>query len=174
MSGREYGLLGDELAAQLAAFAPSYDGYCRYWPSRVTLVDGAERDFVVVAQADEYFTPWGKWPEDDPGKRSVVIEEVAAIRESSRRLPARLAEKLYARGESGMGYYVFTVILRDGRALPFVTGGVVDFPALPKDVEGTEVVDVLPGVGRDQFRGGGPYPDESTEDYSWCLFRRRS
>ena len=164
---RDYGLLGDGLAAQLAAFDPSYDGYCHYWPSRVTLLDGAERDFVVFAEADEYFRPWGIWPEDDPGKRSVAIEEVAAIQESSKRLPARLAEKLYARGESGMGYYAFTAILRDGRELPFVTGGVVDFPALPQDVGGADVVDVLRGVG-------GVYPAESSEDYSWCLFRRRS
>jgi hypothetical protein len=168
---RSYPSLSDVLKRQLAAFEPSRGVLdISYWPSHVELIDGTERDHVVLVRATEYIRVWGVWPENDPGKRSIPIESISAIRESRRRLPPAAANKLYAAGESGMGYVVFTVVLRDGRHLPFVTGGLVDFPALPEDVSSDDVVDVLPDVGREQFRERVPSEEASAVNYAWCLF----
>jgi hypothetical protein len=38
------------------------------------------------------------------------MENVAEVRDSPRRLPARFANELYQHGESGMGYTIFTVV----------------------------------------------------------------
>src|SRR5215218_6564247 len=95
---------------------------------------GAVRDFVYVVDAERYIPAWGIWPEDDPAKDSVPVSDVQGIEESPYRLPAELANKLYDAGESGMGYAAFTLVLRDGRRLPYVTGNAVNFPALPAGV----------------------------------------
>jgi hypothetical protein len=170
MTDRRYPPLSTDLQAQLAAFAPSRAGGLDYWPSRVVLVDRTEQDRVVIAAAPPYIKWWGVWPEDDPGKRALPLEQVAVVRESDKRLPAVLADKLYAEGESGMGYYVFTVVLRDDRRLPFVTGGVVDFPALPAGIVTDDIVDVLPHIGGEHFQARAPATGESAADYTWCLF----
>jgi hypothetical protein len=127
---------------------------------------------VYLVDAERYIRAWGVWPEDDEAKQSVAMEEVIALEESRYRLPAELANKLYAAGESGMGYTVFTVVLLDGRRLPYVTGNAVDFPLLPAGVTSEHIADVLPHEGRDVFRHRTPRPEESTAEYAWCLFGR--
>jgi hypothetical protein len=165
-----YPPLSSELREQLALIEPSHDGPLEYRPCKVTLDGGEEQDFVLFVRAADYFVLWGVWPVNDSQKRSVAVERVVSIRESSYRLPPALANALYEVGESGMGYFVFTVLVRDGRRLPFVTGGAVDFPALPLGVTTNDIVDVFPEVGRDQFRDRGPLPEESTANYFWCLY----
>ena len=153
------------LRAQLHRVEPSSDGRCEYRPCRVRLRGGQVRDCVYVVEADRYILGWGIWPEDDPGKDSVRLEDVVEIDESPRRLPAPLANKLYAAGESGMGYVVFTLLLRDGRRVPCLTGNAVDFPTLPEGVTPDDVVDVLPHEGRGREEQGTMHP------YAWCLYR---
>jgi hypothetical protein len=170
VADRGYPSLAGQLQQQLSKIPPSRDGGIEYRPCRVTLDDGTERDCVLLVNAADYIAYWGVWPEDDPYKRSVRIERVASIHESTRRLPARCANALYEAGETGMGYFVFTVVLGDGRRLPFVTGNVVDFPALPPDVATTDVVEVLPHVGLDAFRHRVPTASEGAADYAWCLY----
>jgi len=149
----------------------STDGICEYRPCQVTLISGDIVDRVVIVEADSYLTAWGVWPADDAGKRSVAIQDVTQIADSPVRLPAELANQLYAAGESGMGYVIFTVVLRDGRRLPFVAGNLVDFPALPSGVGTADIVDVLAHQGPEEFRGRGPYRHEQSAPYQWCLFR---
>jgi hypothetical protein len=166
----QYPPLTSELREQLALIEPSHDGVLEYRPCKVTLDGGEEQDFVLFARAGDYFALWGVWPVNDSQKRLVAVERVISVRESSYRLPSALANALYEVGESGMGYFVFTVVLRDGRRLPSVTGGVVDFPALPSGVTTNDIGDVLPEIGRDQFRDRAAFPEESTANYFWCLY----
>jgi len=72
----------------------------------------------------------------------IPAERICRVRSSPDRLPARLANELYAAGESGMGYHAFSVQLRDGRRLHFVSGNAVDFPAWPEGVTGADAVTV--------------------------------
>ena len=119
----------------------------------------------MFAPALPYLTYWGIQPEHE-----LAIEAVAAVGESLYRLPAALADKLYESGETGMGYYVFTVVLRDGRRLPYTTGGSVDFPSLPTGVTTADIVDVEPNVGDGRFHDRVPLPEESPHTVTWCLY----
>jgi hypothetical protein len=160
-----YPALTKELAQQLADVEPSRDQSREYRPCRVTLRDGRVLDRVYIGDATQFRNGRG-----DPRLETVPLEEVVRIEESPVRLPARFANKLYAAGESGMGYVVFTVVLADGRRLPFVTGNRVDFPALPEGVGSADVVDAIPHEGDPGFKYRPPRPDESSADYYWCLF----
>jgi hypothetical protein len=166
----EFGPLTPELRAQLERVAPSHDGDLAYRPCRVRLRSGTWRDHVYVLDADAYLRVWGVWPRDDPAKRAIAIEDVAAIEESPHRLPAELASAQYTGGESGMGHTILTVVLRDGRRLPRVMGNAIDFPTLPEGVTTADVALVVRGAG-DEFRHRGPRPDEGAAPYAWCLYR---
>jgi hypothetical protein len=177
---RRYPVISEELAEQLRAVEPSLDtgggigGYhLRYYPCRVAMKDGELLDRVYLTEAEPWLDIWGIDPDDDPGKASVKIEDIRHIEASPHRLPAGLANKLYDAGESGMGYCVFTVVLRDGRQLPYVTGNAVDFPSLPKGVTSSDVADVLPHTADGRFRDRDARADETTAPYHWCLFRPR-
>lgn len=126
---------------------------------------------MYAVEANGYLRMWGVDPSDDPAKRSVAVDQVVKIEDSPYRLPAPLADKLYRAGESGMGYVIFTVVMNDGRRLPFVTGNAVDFPAWPADVNPQDAVEVLPHQGREVFRDRAPGPNEGSADYSWCLYQ---
>lgn len=158
----KYPPLSDEQRAQLERVPASFDGVCEYRPCRVTLTSGETRDYVYVVDAERYIRIWGVWPSDDDAKESVSMADVVGIEDSPRRLPAVLANKIYEAGESGMGYVVFTVVLNDGRRLPYVTGNAVDFPSLPPGVTTDDVADVLPHEGRGEFVDRLPRDDEQT------------
>lgn len=125
---------------------------------------------MCVVHADEYFRVWGVWPEADRAKRSIRIEDVVRVESSPYRLPAALANKLYAAGESGMGYTLFIVVPADGRRLPFTTGNAVDFPALPDGVRTDDVLDVPPHEGREYFQQRSTPPHMRSVEYDWCLY----
>ncbi|WP_022928309.1 hypothetical protein [Patulibacter americanus] len=166
----DFGTLSPELRAQLERVPPSDDRGVAYRPCRVRLRSGAWRDYVYVLDADEYHRAWGVWPADDRAKREILVDDVVEIEESPHRLPAALASRIYAGGESGMGYTMFTVVLRDGRRLPRVVGNAVDFPVLPVGVTTDDVADVV-REGREVFRHRSPRPDEGAAHYAWCLYR---
>jgi hypothetical protein len=101
-----------DLATQLALVVPSVSssGF-EYRPCEVEMVDGSINSYVYVADSVSYFPEWGVDPEDDPGKRSVPIEEISKIRESPFRLPPAIATELLKRpGWGGRertgGFYV--------------------------------------------------------------------
>ena len=159
-----------ELLEQLLAVEPSTDGMLEYRPCQVTLRSGRVLPRVCVIDAERYMTSWGVWPEDDEHKSSVDIAEVDQIEESPVRLPAKLANAIYEAGESGMGYTIYTLLTKDRRTFPRLTGGAVDFPQLPEGLDMADVADVLPHEGRDAFRERMPTPDESDAPYFWCLY----
>ncbi|MBI4229262.1 MAG: hypothetical protein HY608_00345 [Planctomycetes bacterium] len=129
-----------ELTAALRAIEPSrsYGEVLR--PCTLILHDGTT---VVRALASEeargFHTDWWIHP-----------DEVAEVRLCPFRMPAHLATRLYAAGESGMGYEIFTMDLRSGQSLVFVTGNVVDFPDLPDGITTDDVLDVHPHEDRER------------------------
>lgn len=70
-----------------------------------------------------------------PDLPQICASEVIAVEESPFRLPVQLANEAYQHGETGMGYWVFTLRLNDARELHYLADGPsVDFPAFPPDV----------------------------------------
>jgi len=119
-----------ELREQLLAVPPSTDPVAsdlllEYRPCVVSLRDGSSRDYVYVQDVEPWYAAWGVLPEEDSDIDEVFLGDVVSIRESPRRLPIPIANRLYAWGETGMGYYVFTVVVDDGREIPCGTGNAV-------------------------------------------------
>lgn len=85
------------------------------------------------------------------------------------RLPARFANKIYDAHESGMGYFIFTLVMKDGRRLPFLTGNAVDFPNWPAGVSPADVVGVEPHAGREELACADSATARVAESH-WCLF----
>jgi hypothetical protein len=82
-------------------------------------------------------------------------------------MPAHLATKLYAAGESGMGYTIFTMDFRSGDSVVFATGGVVDFPDLPEGLTADDILDVHPHEGRERSQREGY---RGSADFKWLFF----
>jgi len=138
------GPISHQLLIQLRRIEPSYDGARNIYPCQVKLRSGETIDYVYLYEANHYIETWGVWPDEDPGKKNLPIEDVLLIEESPSRISTKVANKIYAGGESGMGYVAFTLILKDGGRIPYVTGNLVDFPHLPEGVSPEMVVDVIP------------------------------
>ena len=133
----------------------------------VRLANGEQHDCVYIAEAKPYIRIWGVWPDDDPGKKSIAIQDVAQIQVSPRRLPVKFTREMYAIGESGMGYCIFTLSFTDGTRQPYCTGNLIDFPKLPEGKIIRDVVALTPNEGRgEQALGSWPY--------YWCLFDQQS
>jgi hypothetical protein len=79
--------------------------------------------------------------------RAVGLDEAVSIVESPFRLPARVAQKLYDAGETGMGWHAFTLLLRDGTKLACTTGNLLDFLDLPPGVHPEDVRDAAAADG---------------------------
>jgi len=158
---RRYPPLPEKLVQPLSAVEAT-DGL--YRPCMVTLHDGSTLDCVYLVEAQPWFSVWGVWPEDDEAKLSVDVRAVAAIEDSPSRLPASVANALYAAGESGMGYTIFTVQFVDESSVTVVTGNAIDFIDYPRGQSKETVVNALPHVGRDDPQiCNGPR-------YHWCLY----
>jgi hypothetical protein len=156
-------LLPLELVEQLARVPVSRDRNLEYSPCRVRLRSGEVLPCVYVVEESAFLAVWG----DDPSRPFLDISQVASIEDSPARLPADLANILYMAGESGMGYFIFTVHLQDGRTVAFLTGGAVDFPDWPPGIDPAEAISVEPHVGRDQFQRS---QSRNPPHYVWCLY----
>jgi hypothetical protein len=161
--GALYPSLSASLREELSKIEPSYVGKIKYCPCAVKLRDGSERDCVYLIEQYSYISVWGVYPEDDPGKGWIPVDEVLSVRSSLSRLPAKFATKLYEGGESGMGFVVFTVRFSDGSQQAYVAGNAADFIRYPNEKKADDVVDVLPHVGRDTK------PVQVPEHF-WCLY----
>jgi hypothetical protein len=155
--------LSAELADQLARVPASRDGLLHYAPCLVRLRSGEVLPRVYVVEEQAFLRMWG----NDPKRRMLDLRDIATIQDSPVRLPARFANEIYDAHESGMGYFIFTLVLNDGRRLPFLTGNAVDFPNWPAGVGPGDVVSVEPHVGRDELSSTGSATRPA--DYLWCL-----
>lgn len=165
--------IGEDLFEKLIRVEPSVADDIRrieYRPCKITLLDGRSFDRVYVQNANPFRLYWGNWPDEDQGKKFLLIENIGNIEESPVRLPANLANKMYKAGESSMGGCVFTLVLNNGKKLTYSTGNVVDFLNLPPGVNPNMIKDLLPHVGKEVFRDRLPREFERGAEYFWCLY----
>jgi hypothetical protein len=159
-----YASLPAHVYEALATIEPSdEESELKYFPCRVTLKNGAVLDTVYIEPELPYLRYWGVYPEDDTAKRWIRIEDVANVEDSPTRLPARFASEIYRRGESGMGYTIFTVVFSDGSRQAYGTGNAVDFIRYPEGKGPRDVVAVLPHEGRNANPVSAP-------EWYWCLY----
>jgi hypothetical protein len=118
---------------------------------------------VLMAEDRTFLALWG----DDPRRTYLDVSKIDAIEDSPFRLPASLANVVYEAGESGMGYSIFTVHVRDGRSLPFLTGNAVDFPDWPRDVDPRDAIAIEPHVGREHVGGA----NTGSAPWALCLYQ---
>jgi hypothetical protein len=156
-------MLTDALAGELGRVEPSVSDGMRYAPCRVQLRSGVVADRVYVVEAESYIRYWGVWPWEDEGKNYVPLQDVTAIEESLYRMPAQLANKMYAAGESAMGGCFFSLLLRGGDRVSYSCGNAIDFVGLPADVSWSDVVDLVPHERAADAHG--------CMDYGWSLYR---
>jgi hypothetical protein len=153
------------LEQQLGRIEPIVWGRAKYFPCSVTVRDGEALNFncTYLIMEDSYSTNWGIYFEAYPRDFWIDIGEVESIAESGLRLPIKFAKKLYAKGESGVGYMVFTVKFSDGGKQAYLTRGGVDFVEFPEGKTAADVVDVEPHVGAGAGTLRTPQP-------RWCLY----
>jgi len=144
----QFAPLPRHLREALERIEPSRDGDRLYLPCEVTLRDGRVLSNVYIVPEGPYVQFFDAYSEQDRAKKWVKVEEIAAVRESPNRLPARFANELYRSGESGMGYTIFTVVFADGSRQAFGTGNAVDFIHYPEGAGPLDVAKVLPHEGR--------------------------
>ena len=143
-----YSTLLIHVAEALKSIEPSRDGELTYYPCRAVLKSGEAFDTVYIVPERLYLKHWGVYPENDPGKRSLRMEDIARVEESPTRLPAEFANEIYRKGESGMGYTIFTVVFADGVRQACATGNAVDFIQYPIGKGPKDVVAVIPHEGK--------------------------
>lgn len=148
---------------QLAAIEPSSQGSTQLFPCDVLLKTGEQIDCVYLISLKDYLKRWRFYPSRGRDKGFVEIEEIASVAESRFRLPAQFANILHAHGESGMGYFIFTVLFRSGFKQAYLTGDGEDFVTYPDGLGKEDVVDVWPHTGR-----GTEYIE--CPKFSWCVF----
>jgi hypothetical protein len=158
-----YPALPDHVREALGAIVASGCDELWYFPCRVTLKDGRILDTVYIEPEMPYLRWWGVYPENDRGKRSVKIGDVAKVEDSPTRLPAQFANQVYDHGESGMGYTIFTVVFSDGQRQACIGGNAVDFIQYPNGKGPNDVAAVLPHEGRNTEWVPAP-------DWYWCLY----
>jgi len=126
-------------------------------PCSFVLTDGRRIDRVMCIEEAKGFHE-GDW---------IHPAEIRAVAESPYRLPAGLARKLYDTGESGIGYYMFVLELTNGDSYVCTTGGIVDFPYLPRGVTSADIADVHPHAGETRSRREGC---KQSADFSFCYY----
>lgn len=156
--------ISDKLKNQLLEVKPSRDWTMEYRPCKVKLNSGEILDRVYLSESEAYMKTWGVMPDQDSGKRYVLIEDIEEISESPFRMPVDLANKLYEAGESGMGYCLYKMKFDNGKTVDVVTGNAVDFPPFPNGLRTENIKDVFPHQGSRKNPTNSP-------DYTWCLFK---
>lgn len=146
---------------------PSYDIFhsfngMYYYPCGVILKNGSRNDHVFFVNKKDFLEYWGWTPKEE---YTIHLEDVEDIYESPYRLPKDLAQEIYSRGETGMGYYGFRIIMKDGRIFPYITGGAVDLIELP---EGYTVNDI-DGIGSPVHAVDKEKRLYRHKTYHWCL-----
>ena len=133
------------------------------YPCEVRLLDGSTVDRVYLAEAKPWFEVWGIWPDEDRGKSSLDIRQVADLWDSPTRIPPHLAEKPYLGNNGGMGGSLFALVFRDGSRLTVRSGDAHDFVDYPSGYGPADVVDIDCWLDRQT-------PYVTLPDYKWCIF----
>ena len=150
---------------ELSEIAFSKDGSFKYYPCQVKMINGEEIDNVYIVEENSYRKSWGTMPDEDSGKKYILIENVESITESPNRLEPRLANKIYEAGESGMGYCLFKIVFENGEKFDVASGNAVDFMPMINGMTAKKIVDVLPHEGSRKNFVNGP-------EFYWCLYKK--
>jgi hypothetical protein len=122
-----------------------------------------------------YFADWTAFTrlhgeEEPPDRvypsRCIAADQVASIGLSPYRLPARFANQIYQRGESGMGWNGFTLVFSWWCRSHYIVGSLVDFLGYPLWYSPEDVKEVLLYDRKKRGR--------SSLDSYWCVFTRGS
>ncbi len=161
------GALTSEMAAQVEAIAASRAIGIERRPCTATLKDGTLVDRVIVVEVVEAAAAW-MLPASDEGPygRAIDIATVAALADSTERLPADMATRVYMAGETAKDQYEFVIVLTDGTEVGCITGAVVDFPGLPAGVKTADVASVRV-IARAGFSG-----ERGPTDFRYCYYRQ--
>jgi hypothetical protein len=152
-----------EFLAQIEAIDASDAGpwgkHQKYYPCKLFLIDGQIVERAICVEDHRGFTT-DVWIHPD---------SVARVEPTKERLPAHLASQLYAAGESGMGYVIFELVMKDGSSHVFVTGNIVDYPDYPQGYDSDTVVSVYPHQGREKTINGY----NKSRGCKWCYFVKK-
>jgi len=160
--------LGAVFDSQLSVIEPSVRGGCYVYPGAAILKDGTFLNCVYFATMSTYRRLFGlDHPSASPVSKWLSPQDIASIHQSSARLPAKFAREIYQAGESGMGYYMFTVKFSWWSSRAYVTSH-VDFIDYPPDKGPRNVRSVFPHVGNRKVA-----PPESQLKIYWCVFADR-
>jgi hypothetical protein len=78
-----YPIIPPKIADKLQGIQPSGEGnWPRYFPCSVTLKSGINVECVYLCEAVSWFASWGVWPENDRGKHSINVEDIAGLQSS--------------------------------------------------------------------------------------------
>lgn len=116
-------------------------------PCAVELGDGQILD-VSLAWENKRFGDAGEW---------VNPRNIVKVSDCLKRMPARFAHLIHDAGESGMGYHVYTVDLKDGSSFVHIAENLaIDLVDLPSGYMPKDIIAVRPHMGRDHM-GVGEY-----------------
>jgi hypothetical protein len=155
-------IASSDFIAQVEAIEPSNTGGIipqKYRPCRLMLADGQIIPRAICVENHRGFTIDSR----------IFPNTVVRIEPSAERMPADLASKLYAAGESGMGYVIFRMTMKDGTSHIFVTGNTVDFPDLPNGYTTEDIQNVFPHEGREESKHG--YKGQRA--FLWCYYKKK-
>jgi hypothetical protein len=115
-------------------------------PCAVELVDGRIFD-VALAWENRRFGDAGKW---------INPQAVVTVSVCLKRMPPQFAQLIHRAGESGMGYHLYVVALRDGSSFVHVAGNLgIDLVNLPAGYTSDDIIAVHPHEGRERSREEG-------------------
>ncbi len=144
-----YSLLPRHIQESLQGIEPTQDGELTYFPCSITLTSGEVLDTVYFMPERPIMKLWDAYLQSDGAQRLIRMEDVAEVRDSPTRLPARFANELYQQGETGMGYTIFTVVFSDGTRQACVTASGLDFIRYPHGKGSLDVTAVIANEGRE-------------------------
>jgi len=143
-----------------------------YYPCSTELNDGRTLECVYFGDKKDYVKHWGN---TTSGRFFVDLSEVKAISECKYCISSKLAKKIYDSGESGMGYYKFRIVMKDGKIFPYLTGDAVEYLELPEGYTIEDIVDVKPFYQSPREGKCMDYTDYwkkgyyGSKRYYWCL-----
>lgn len=151
------------LYKQLLGIEPGVtSGGPRLFPCAVELINGTTLDCVYMlslADARRFKLDDGLYR--DGAGRWIKSDTVRSVSESPSRFPRRFASEINEAGESGMGYWAFTVTFTWWRRRHYVQS-FLDFIAYPRGLGPPDVRSVKPHAGKREFSS------ISSLDVHWC------
>lgn len=144
---RNYEELPEHLRISLSEISPVEAWGVKCYPCLAEMQDNTLHDRLYIASAQDYASARTSmvWPEHiiKPGRSLLRIGDIKAVHASPTRIPAAIAQKIYAGGETSMGVFRFTLRFRDGSLQTYeIASTEIDFLHLP-DRSGSDIVDVL-------------------------------